>query len=88
MAVLQLSTKVNAGLNDVERRWDEFTRNADLPEGEVDPGTIFFTVAGDGRTEVTIQIDPESLAPQDEAQLNRRVDSLLESFRCFAEEPS
>jgi len=84
--------KVDVSLDEVERHWRDFAARASSNGGEPvhadesnDPGTVYFTKAGDGRTEVTIQVDPDYLQPDDEATLNRRVASYLERFKDFAE---
>ena len=95
MVVLQRSTKVDAPIEHVEQRWRDFARKTTL-SSQVPPannngsdhGTVYFTHAQDGRTEITVQIDPVSLGLEDEAELNRRVDSYLERFKVFVEGPS
>jgi len=51
-----------------------------------DPGVVYFNDAGNGKTEVTIEIEPDAVVDADEQELNGRVDSYLDTFKRFAEE--
>jgi len=92
MAVLQRSERVDMSIDEAERCWRDFAERVTLAtpdpsagrDGQ-DSGTVYFSQASDGTTEVTVQIDPDVLGHDDEATLNRRVDSYLKRFKKFVE---
>lgn len=89
MAVLQRSTKVDVPIGDVGRRWHDFEQMVALTNPVTrkrsDSGTVYFTRAADGTTEVTFQIDPGILGLEEQAVLTHRVASYLDRFKSFAE---
>ncbi len=95
MATLQRTTTIDIDIHAAEKRWTEFVTEQVGHEraqpssggngGSADPGSVYFNDAGDGTTEVTIQLDPNGISDADESTLNERVDSYLQSFKRFAE---
>ncbi len=90
--MLQRSQRVNVPIDDVEQHWHDFADRVTLSSPDPsagrdghDSGTVYFSRASDGSTEVTVQIDPAVLGHEDEATLNRRVDSYLKRFKKFVE---
>ena len=95
MAVLQRSERVDLSIDEAERCWHDFAERVTFatPDPSAgrdghDSGTVYFSQASDGTTEVTVQIDPSVLGHDDEATLNRRVDSYLKRFKTFVENRS
>ena len=92
MAVLQRSERVYLPIDEVERFWHDFSDRVALASPDPsagrdghDSGIVYFSNASDGGTDVTVQIDPDVLGHEDEAMLNRRVDSYLKRFKRFVE---
>lgn len=57
-----------------------------MSEGGNDPGIVYFNDAGNGKTEVTIEIDASGIAQGDEQTLNGQVETYLDHFKRFAEQ--
>jgi hypothetical protein len=78
-------------VDDAEKCWNDFNKQQAQPAGNGsakggnDPGTVYFNDAGDGKTEVTIQLTSDGVVEGDEKTLNQRVDGYLERFKQFAE---
>jgi hypothetical protein len=100
MSMLERSATVTLPVDEAQKKWTAFTNQvaaeakkqassgATRPDGKggADPGQVFFNEAGEGRTEVTIQLDPHGISNDDESTLNGRVDSYLDKFKTFAEQ--
>jgi hypothetical protein len=94
MAQLERKCTVNMRIDDAEKCWNDFSKQAQTDaqapkggggNGAQDPGTVYFNDAGDGKVEVTMQLNPEGIAEGDEQTLNTRVDGYLKRFKEFAE---
>jgi len=95
MPKLERKCTVKMRVDDAEKHWTEFTskqqsQGKQAPAGNgsgnaTDPGTVYFNDAGDGKTQVTIQLNSDGVAEGDEKTLNQRVDGYLQQFKEFAE---
>jgi hypothetical protein len=97
MPQLQRKCTVNMRIDDAEKCWNDFAKQRQSQgqqtpagggngkTGTQDPGTVYFNDAGDGKVEVTMQLNPEGIADGDETTLNQRVDTYLQGFKQFAE---
>jgi hypothetical protein len=99
MPTIERTCKVRMPVDQAEKKWTEFASKQSQsnpasgaqPQGKSgngssgDPGTVYFNDAGDGTTEVTIQIDPEGIAEGDENTFNQRVDGFLQNFKQHVE---
>jgi hypothetical protein len=83
-------------VKEAEKCWNDFTakqqQSGGQPgaaptsgDGSADPGTVYFSEAGKGQTEVTMQLDPNGIADGDEQTLGQRVDGFLNRFKQFVE---
>lgn len=95
MPKLERKCTVNMRIDDAEKCWNDFNsqnQGSAQPAGQTnggggttDPGTVYFNDAGDGKVEVTMQLNSEGIADGDESTLNQRVDGYLKRFKEFAE---
>jgi len=96
MGKLERTCTVKMKVDDAEQKWNTFASKQQQSGGQQtptgngngssgDPGTVYFNEAGNGQTEVTIQLDPSGVADGDEQTLNSRVDGYLQRFKEFAE---
>jgi hypothetical protein len=94
MPTLERTCTVAMPVEKAEECWNAFTSKQQQSggsaptsqgNGAADPGTVYFNEAGKGKTEVTMQLDPQGLADGDEQTLNQRVDGFLNNFKKFAE---
>jgi nicotinamide mononucleotide (NMN) deamidase PncC len=83
-------------VDEAEKCWNDFAseqsqstptagKEGKTPSGQQDPGTVYFNDAGNGKTEVTMQLNPDGIAEGDEQTLNQRVDGFLNRFKQFVE---
>jgi len=93
MAQLERRCTVKMPVDKAEKFWNDFAQQAQgegpAPKGgngsTADPGTVYFNDAGNGQTEVTIQLKSDGVVEGDEQTLNQRVDGYLNRFKQFAE---
>ena len=96
MPQLERKCTVNMRIDDAEKCWNDFNKQNQgqgqpqaagngKSQGTQDPGTVYFNDAGDGKVEVTMQLNSDGIADGDEQTLNTRVDGYLERFKQFAE---
>jgi hypothetical protein len=93
MSTLERSCTVQMPVDRAEECWSEFTAQqgqgggttASPQGGGENPGTVYFNEAGKGKTEVTMQLNPDGIVDGDQSTLNKRVDGFLNNFKKFAE---
>lgn len=95
MPNLERRCTVKMRVDDAEKCWNDFATQGQGQQapaggdgkggGGQDPGTVYFNDAGNGMTEVTIQLTSDGIAEGDENTLNQRVDGYLQRFKQFAE---
>jgi hypothetical protein len=95
MPQLERRCTVKMPIDDAEKCWNDFNKQSATQAkpaqagngqgGAQDPGTVYFNDAGEGKVEVTMQLNSEGIADGDEQTLNQRVDGYLQKFKQFAE---
>jgi hypothetical protein len=98
MPQLERSCTVQMPVDKAETCWNDFVAQQQQAGGQPDaapagngssqqqnPGTVYFNEAGSGQTEVTMQLNSDGIAQDDDSTLNQRVDGYLQRFKEFAE---
>jgi hypothetical protein len=95
MSTLERSCTVKMNVDQAEKCWTDFVgqqgqTGSAAPQGKgqaggQNPGTVYFNDAGNGQTQVTMQLDPDGITEGDDKTFTQRVDGFLNKFKQFVE---